>query len=141
MQVLIKSVSNWEKVTDKHSQTGLKTVKLHLEWVLSQVNGWRENTEHLHMPKLNKLGAKQDFGEYLESSGTVNLNILYVTLWQTLWNSLYRQQLHNTFTHPFCKAAEVAKFTSQKADKHYINYIKSSGVYYPQYTYVKYFAH
>lgn len=42
---------------------------------------------------------------------------------------------------PFCKAAEVAKFTSQKADKHYINYIKSSGVHYPQYTYAKYFAH
>lgn len=27
----------------------------------------------------------------------------------------------NYTIHPFCKAAEVAKFTSQKADKHYIN--------------------
>lgn len=83
MQVLIMSVCNWEKVTDKHSQNGLKTIKLHLEWVLSQVNGWRENIQHLHRSNLNKLGAKQDSGGFLESSGSVNLNILYVTLWQT----------------------------------------------------------
>lgn len=49
----------------KHSPTGLKTLKLHLERVLSQVNGGRENIQHLHMPKLNKLGVKQDFGGYL----------------------------------------------------------------------------
>lgn len=76
--------SNWEKVTHKHSPTGLETLKLHLELVLSQVNGGRENVQHLHVPKLNKLGVKQDFGRYLESSGTVNLNTLYVTLWQIL---------------------------------------------------------
>lgn len=52
------------------------------------------------------------------------------TLGHPLENSLEftftDSKLHNTFIHSFCKAAEVAKFTSQKADKNDINYTKSA---------------
>lgn len=86
------------------------------------------------MQKLNKLGANRKILAGLQNNQELTIWIYLMSPSGKLPRIHFTDCNYNAFIHPFCKDAEVPKSTSQKADEHYIKYIKTSGVCCPQYT-------